>query len=551
MTRATTPSAMPSAARSGVSATAPGTGSAASAAAVPAGRLGAGAGLPWIAVRIAVATAGGVGLGLSFPPIGWVLLLPSAVLLLSALTRHQSWRLGAACGFGFGLAFMLVLLPWMRVVGTDAWIALGVVEAMFYAGLGAALALVSRLPRWPLWTACCWVAVELARSSVPFGGFGWGRLGFGLDQTSVAAWARYLGAPAVTGIVVGAAALVLWALTDAHRARARAGAVMLVGLLLTAGWWLPLGVAGPGVTGAVAGADQVVVAAVQGGVPGSGLNPFAGEPRVVLNNHVRATHELAERVARGEVEVPDLVFWPENSSDIDPYDDADAASSISSAVDAVGVPTLVGSLVEDDAGLRNMGIVWQPRTGPGETYTKRHLVPFGEYIPLRSTLEPLIGRLSMIPRDLVAGTEPGVLRMGDVVVGAVTCFEVSYGDAVRDVTAAGAQLLVVQTNNATYLDTGQLEQQWAISRLRAIESGRSVVVAATSGISGVVLPDGSTLAQTTSAEPAVLVQRVPLASGQTPGLLLGGWVELAAAVAAAAAVGWAAVVGRRRPVRRG
>ena len=144
--------------------------------------------------------------------------------------------------------------------------------------------------------------------------------------------------------------------------------------------------------------------------------------------------------------------------------------------------------------MRNSGVVWDPQTGPGERYVKRHPVPFGEYIPFRAQLSGWIERLDQIPRDFYAGDRPGNLDVGPAAVGDVICFEVAYDGLVRDVVTGGADVLVVQTNNATYNGTGQPQQQMAMSRLRAVEHGRTVLVAATSGISAVVAPDGEVVA---------------------------------------------------------
>ena len=173
--------------------------------------------------------------------------------------------------------------------------------------------------------------------------------------------------------------------------------------------------------------------------------------------------------------------------------DPEAFDLIEGAVDAVGVPVLVGAVLDGPGPdyVSNTGIVWSPETGPGERYVKRHPVPFGEYIPFRDQLSGLIARLDQIPRDFAAGSRPGVLDVGPTRVGDVICFEIAYDGIVRDVVDGGAKVLVVQTNNATYNGTGQPEQQLAMSRLRAIEHGRAVLVAATSGISAVVLPGRS------------------------------------------------------------
>ncbi|MBA2559503.1 MAG: apolipoprotein N-acyltransferase, partial [Propionibacteriales bacterium] len=232
---------------------------------------------------------------------------------------------------------------------------------------------------------------------------------------------------------------------------------------------------------------------------------------------------------------------------IDPFVDRSAYAEIDAAVKAIGVPTLVGAVVfgPDANHVQNMGIVWDPRTGPGQEYVKRHLVPFGEYIPFRGLLTRFITRLDQIPLDFAAGREAGVLQLGPARIGVVTCFEVAYDELIRDVVSGGGELLVVQTNNATYTGTGQLEQQFAISRYRAIETGRSVVIAATDGISGIIAPDGTVLSSTGQRTREVLTERVPLGDGLTLGVRIGGWLKtVLSALALVLAV--RAYVGRRR-----
>jgi apolipoprotein N-acyltransferase len=235
-------------------------------------------------------------------------------------------------------------------------------------------------------------------------------------------------------------------------------------------------------------------------------------------------------VERGEAPAPDLVLWPENSSDIDPYRDANAAALIDTAARAVGVPVLVGAVVatDDGLGVENTGIVWDPATGPGDTYVKQHPVPFAEYVPLRSLARVVVPEVDELrPRDMVSGNETGLLRVGPVLVGDVICFEVAYDGLVTDTVRGGAELIAVQTNNATFGFTPQTEQQLAMSRLRAAEHGRAVLVAATSGVSAVVDPDGSVRERAEVFTREVLVEQVPLLTRFTPATRLGALPETA------------------------
>ena len=181
-------------------------------------------------------------------------------------------------------------------------------------------------------------------------------------------------------------------------------------------------------------------------------------------------------------------------------------------------------------------IVWDPETGPGERYAERHPVPFGEHIPLRPLVRRLTDEVDLVPHDLVAGTDGGVLDVGPVRVRDVICFEVAYDDLVLDVVTGGRGLLVVQTDNATSGRSGTTSQQLALGRLRAVAHGRAVLVAATSGISAVIAPDGALQRRTGIFTQDVLVADVPLRSELTPATRLGVLPELLLALLGAGAV---------------
>jgi apolipoprotein N-acyltransferase len=424
------------------------------------------------------------------------------------------------------------------VLGSDAWAVLSLIETLYVAVMGAGMALVSRLRLWPLWSACLWVLQELVRGHEPFGGFSWGRLAFGETHTPYTPLASLGGAPLVTFAVALTGGLLAWAALWLTRRRLRAvlavaGAIVLVccGLLVPA----------PRASG-----RTFDVAVVQGNVPREGLD-FLGQREAVLRNHAAATHQLAAEIRAGKVPKPDFVVWPENASDVDPIHDLGARAIVTSAVQDVGVPVLVGGLVLSDGGkkLTNTGIVWDPRSGPGQEYSKRQLVPFGEYVPLRPVMTKLVGRLDRIPMDFTPGTRPGELRLDGVRVGDVMCYEVAYDQRVRS-SMAGASLLTVQTNNATYGGTLQLDQQFSISRLRAVEHGRPVAIAATSGISAIIDQHGDVLAESKQFTRAMYVRRVQLVQGVTLADRVGAWPERVAAIVGLLAVAGALFVRRER-----
>ncbi len=493
------------------------------------------------------AAAGGL-LFLAFPPYGFWPLAPVAVALVSLAVHGRGPAWGAGQGLIFGVTFFGPLLSWTgSAVGPVPWLLLSAAEAAYCVLLGAALPLVQRLRWWPLWVACLWVAEEWLRSRWPFGGFPWGRLAFGQPDSWFTAYAAYGGAPLVTFAVALCGALLARCYVLAAR-RDRPRRVLLNVAAAVAVPVVGLGAA-VGVGDAAGGADpRITIAVVQGNVPRLGLD-FNAQRAAVLANHVQRTRELAGQVRAGRVPRPAFVIWPENSSDIDPLTNPDARQLIASAARAVGVPILVGAVLNGPGDrARNAGIVWDPARGPGQTYVKRHPVPFAEYMPLRPVARAVSKEADRVQHEFLAGSAPGRLAIAGQRIGDVICFEVAYDGLVRD-AARDTGLIVVQTNNATFERSGETYQQLAMGRLRAVEYRRTVVVAATSGVSAVIGPDGTVLGQSAVFTPDVLVRTVPLRSGLTLAARLGAAPEWLASLAGLAAVGWV-LWGRQVPAAR-
>jgi apolipoprotein N-acyltransferase len=510
---------------------------------------------PW---RTALAAAGGLTLVLAFPGHDLVALAVLGPAALALAVRGQRLGGGLWLGLVFGLAFFLPLLSWTGVyVGDFPWLALAVFEAAHLALLGGATALTSRLRLWPLWTAALWVADEAVRGRFVVGGFPWGRLGFSQTDGPLLSLAAYGGVPlvtfavALTGALLAAAAVALhraWRAADddaARRPAVRAAALAVAGVLAVplvgAVAWLPL----PG-SSLTEGGPTATVAMIQGNVPRAGLD-FNAQRRAVLDNHVEATLELARAVEAGEEPRPDLVLWPENSSDIDPYQNDDAARAIDRAAEAIGVPILVGAVVDGPGRfISNTAIVWDPDTGAGDTYVKRHPVPFGEYVPARGFFRLFSDKVDLIRRDFAAGDEVGVLDVGGVRIGDLICFEVIYDGLVDDVVDAGAGMIVVQTNNATFGYTDESEQQLAASRLRAVEHGRTVAVVATSGISAIIAPDGTVVRRSALFTSATFVADIAQRDSTTVATRLGSVPEWALTALGVCALGAVALPAWRR-----
>ncbi|MGV9455938.1 apolipoprotein N-acyltransferase [Streptomyces sp. NPDC003635] len=499
----------------------------------------------WPALAAALS---GVLLYVSFPPRTlWWLALP-AFAVFGWVLRGRSWKAGLGLGYLFGLGFLLPLLVWTGVeVGPGPWIALVVIEAVFVALVGAGVAAVSKVPGWPVWAAALWIAGEAARARAPFSGFPWGKIAFGQADGVFLPLAAVGGTP-VLGFAVVLCGFGLYEVVrlavDLRRTRAVQRSAAAVALLSVA---VPFAgaLAAHSLVSDQAENGTATVAVIQGNVPRAGLD-FNSQRRAVLDYHARETERLAAEIKAGKVAQPDFVLWPENSSDIDPFANADARTVIDRAAKAIGAPISVGGVVKRDGKLLNEQILWDPVQGPLQTYDKRQIQPFGEYLPLRSMIGAINSEwTSMVRQDFSRGDEPGVFTIDGTKVGLATCYEAAFDWAVRDTVTDGAQMISVPSNNATFDRSEMTYQQLAMSRVRAVEHSRTVTVPVTSGVSAIIMPDGRITQKTGMFVADSLVQEVPLRSSETPATRLGILPEIALVLVAAGGLGWAIGAGVR------
>jgi len=487
--------------------------------------------------RLLLAAGSGLLGALAFPPLGcWPLAFVS-IAGLSVAVHGQRARRGAAIGLVFGAGLFMPMLHWSATyVGAVPWLVLVFSQTWYIAVLGIALPALQSRRLAPVWVAAAWVAEEGIRDRFPFGGFPWGRWAFSQARSPLKWFAALGGAPLVTFVAALVGGLIAEAVIQ-RGSLARLTRLAVAGLLVLCAASLAVPLDPP------VAQEMMTVAAVQGNVPDRGLE-FNSRRRQVLDNHVRQTLVLAARVATGRTPRPKLVLWPENASDIDPTTNLDAAEQIQRAADAIGAPILVGTLIDGpgDNHVTNAGIVWMPssahKAGPGQRYVKRHPVPFGEYIPLRSIARTVSAKVDLVARDMVAGKGDGLLTDTPYPIGDVICFEIAYDGLVRSSVKAGARLLVVQTNNATFGHSSETYQQLAMSQLRAVEHRRTVVQVATSGKSAIIGPNGDIIQQSGALfTPALLVRNIALESSTTIATQLGAAVEWIICAVALAGVG--------------
>lgn len=482
-------------------------------------------------MTLVLAVGGGFATEAGFPGLGWWPLTVVGLALLFLALARDSARWNLLVGLVFGLALFVPHVTFVEAaVGLVPWLALAGAEAGLVGLFGAAWTWARRGE--VIWRAArfqvpvfgvLWVAVEELRAVWPFGGFPWGRLAFAQADSPLGRWAWAGGVPMASFLVAVAGALLALGIVAVRRVDlgAASGSLLAVVAVLASGLLLPLSSAPQD--------GRLEVGAVQGNVPDRGLDSFS-QAREVLRNHVAGTEQLAQ-----SVDTPlDVVLWPENSSDIDPRADAEAAQLITQAAQAVDAPILVGTDHYPESGGRlNSALLWDPVTGAGPSYDKLHPTPFAEYIPLREIARAVSDAVDRVRTDMIPGSTVGALDVPvarlarTVTLGVGICFEVAYDDIIRNTVQAGAELIVIPTNNATFGRTDLSVQQLAMSRIRAMEHGRATVQVSTVGVSALIDPAGVVLEQTDHWTAQQMVAALPLRTALTPATRFGDAVTWA------------------------
>lgn len=441
---------------------------------------------------------------------GWVAVTPLLLVARSvSASSRRPVRAGAGWGLLAGLVAFLPLLSWISRFGLLPWVLLSLVQGATVAAFVAGVAAWGPRRGRAAAAVVLWVALEAVRSSVPLGGFPWGLLG--LTQSGggpLLDLARVLGVLGVSGALVAVAAAVEAALARPREAlRPLLGGLGVVALAALVGAVAPR----PVETG-----ETVDIAGVQG--YDLALAPVVDREDVERVTDV-AEQQLAEtvRMAAAGGGAPDVTVWPENSLDTDPRTAPQVQALVEDALDALDGGRLVANALLSGPQPRtflNALVAFSPDGGVGQVYVKRRLVPFGEYVPFRSVFGDF-GPLRAIVADGVPGDGPEVFELAGARIGPVTCFESIFPEVVRSQVRAGAQVLVVSTNNSSFGRTAASEQHLMHSQLRAVETGRWILHAGISGISGVVDPRGRVTQQTELFEPTTVRADLPLVEGET------------------------------------
>jgi apolipoprotein N-acyltransferase len=452
----------------------------------------------------------GAMLGLGFEGIwGWVLVI-FALAILFLVIHRQSWLRAWGYSFVFHLAFFSVLCEFVYVAaGWAPYLLLVLIQAAIMSLSGLLYALFAKLlfksvhandfdtlrPQplgiWGfdelesltpalLW-ATFYLAMEILRCSVPFGGFPFGRIGYGASWSPLVYYAIW-GGPFLVSIAVLLASIFLVASRK-----------ILLALVFIGGGWLFLVN-----NGATASENKLLIAAVQGNMSQISLGETVDQTRI-FQNQVAATRELLDQ----SDEQVQLIVWPENSLEYDLWNpaNADIVEQLAKVCQEYSAPSLGGSQKYTVAGRYNRYALITSEGLDDIFYDKLEPVPFGEYVPFRDFFRLISPDVDRIPIDMLAGERPNRLDIPlsdgqSLQVGVLICFEITQDYLVNVINAADVDLIIAPTNNVFFGYTSEAFQQFSIAHLRAIQTHRHLLQVATTGISGEVWPNGQVAHQT-------------------------------------------------------
>jgi apolipoprotein N-acyltransferase len=494
-------------------------------------------------LRLGAAAASGILLALSRPPVDLGPLALFALVPLFVVWRDRRPRACAGYGFVAGVVYYAVSCSWIWYFGAVAIVPFVAATSMYWAAAGALVGwLRTRRITNPFLTAAVWVVGDAFVARTPVGGFSWGELGYSFhDLAPARAVASVGGLALVTYLAVAFNALVADLLVQRPGwkpvLRSYAGIVLI--LVVAAGATVKR--AQPHVRG------HLNVALLQGNDKNRDLTDEELDDRYLPNSHF----DLAERI-RDPV---NLIVFPESSMDDDPRTDPFLRGRLAEFARRHNAWVLANATVDAPASgsraagekAENLNVLFAPNGEIVGTYSKRHLVPFGEYVPFRNTLEGIIPALDQVPRDFVTGDGPGVFEIAGERVATVICFESAFGYQVRPLVADhDASVIVVSTNNRSYQRSANSAQHVAFGQMRAAETGRPVVQAAISGITAVIDANGVVREHTELFDRTLLETTIAATTGQTPYVRYGEWATLVCIAVVLGAVAFALIRRRRK-----
>lgn len=458
--------------------------------------------------KITVGSIAGLLLALAFENSKIWFILPIVFSIWWGLSHRRSLSDYLALSFSFSLVFWAIHIIWIISIGVDAYILLTILMTCIYGTSGYFMYLIrnSYLPF--LGYALIFIGIETFVQFFPFGGFPWAKIAYAAIDS-----------PFVNLAPIGSTPLVAMSIF-----------VISIFLIPFAGFILQKAIY-PTLFFAIiigsflyylqnikhfythVGSSNLLI--VQGSVPRTGLL-FNQQKLAVLSNHINETKRYLEE--NDQINI-DAILWPENSIDVDPRFNNEARISIDNLLTSTEYPIIAGAVLNESESLKNSVILMQDKfENDQKEYIKKHLVPFGEYLPFRRFLENKISRFNLLSKDFQRGQDKTNFIVKSTVISPIICFEVAWNDYLSKQIIDGGQLISVHTNNATYAFSKQIMQQFQITRFRAIETGRQTIISATTGISAHINESGQVIWQSDEFIPQSHLAQVKLINEITPAI---------------------------------
>jgi apolipoprotein N-acyltransferase len=429
--------------------------------------------------------------------LAWVALVPFFFVLLQTDNRRAGWRIGLL----FGLVFFSIHLFWLTTLFAFVgwwiilgWLALALFQTLFILLFVFLVQSVIRSQR--VWAVpFIWVGIEWLRAWGPFGVTG-GDLGYSqasfLPLIQIASFSLVYGVSFLLAMVNAGIAQLL---VERRRWQPAVIALVLVAAALVYGrQTLSAPSQVPG--------RQVKVALIQGNIPQKDkLNPALVLP--IFNIH----RELTEKALLAK---PDIVIWPETTLFTYVLRDRLMAEKVRALAREAKVWFVLGTphLVENKA--YNAVISFSPSGEVVSYYYKQHLVPFGEYLPFRPLLYPLLRSVGYYENEFAHDTPPKPLQVGGLKLAAAVCFESTLPAVIRERVSQGTDFILLVTNDAWFVDSSAAYFHWNTGVFRAVENRKYFVQVGNTGFSGVIDPYGRILTKSRLNERAGLTFQVPL-----------------------------------------
>ncbi len=482
-------------------------------------------------VCILLACAAGISLWAAAAPRNYWPLMLAGLAFFWLAAHRATWGRAFITGTLGGFIYFYLLFDWAQVASgmLVPRAALAGLESLFF---GAVALIWAGIWRWvdskksAIAVACglltsgiSWAGMELARSYIPMGGLPWGLSAYSLVDSPLAHLASLGGSELVGAAAVIASISFILALRNfLHLHPVRAIAAACISILI---FCLPLALLSTPESNGI-----LRVGIVQGNAPKIGEVSTESWSSITTENHIQAANKIL-------AQQPDILIFPESMSALDYREDPDTREDIQQLARKAGVPLLLGTqkyFERDGRTLRTNDYVIQYPDGTipsdAETYSKQRPVPFGEYVPYRSFFEHLTTKTDEIPIDMEPGDKPAHLSIHltnsvhtdnseqRLTAAVPICFEIAYADIVAE-GALGSHFLIVPTSNVTFEESDEAFQQFAITRFRAIETGRAAIQVSTMGTSGVAMPDGKIIYQTELFTQDARIVDIPLYQGET------------------------------------